>query len=345
MSTTSAEHETSADNAAAIGAEAAPEEVTPPAPDSPGSLLRAARERVGMSIGDVATRLRMGIRQIDALERGEYAVLPTGTFLRGFVRNYAKAVNADGEQAIRLLEHNNAEAARLKMANIIVPSQEIHIRGSGSPFVMPKAKIAIFAGVALLLAGAAWYWWEFVRPNLAVGGRPVPTAVPATATARPLSAPSAPIESGPAGDMEPPGNSNAVKARSDIDREPVMNPAEMAGLVAANAVAKPSAGSAITAVPSKPPLVRPATAGAGSTGSVHVLGFTFSGDSWVEVSDANGRILLSRQYQAGDAGEVRGAAPLSVVIGFAKVTRMADNGKEIDLTPYTRVSVARVTVK
>jgi len=33
------------------------------------------------------------------------------------------------------------------------------------------------------------------------------------------------------------------------------------------------------------------------------------------------------------------------VIGKAGATRMAYNGKEIDLTPHTKLAVARVTVK
>ena len=75
------------------------------------------------------------------------------------------------------------------------------------------------------------------------------------------------------------------------------------------------------------------------------LGFTFSGESWVEVIDGSGKTILSRRYRAGDAEEVSGRAPFSVVIGNAKSTRMAFNGREFDLDPHTRGAVARVTVK
>ena len=330
MLTTSPEHETSADVAAAAA-------VALPVTASPGMLLRAARERIGLSIGDVATRLRMGVRQIDALERGDYAALPTGTFLRGFVRNYAKAVNADAEQAIRLLEHDNAEAARLKAANIVVPSHEIHIRGGGSPLALHMAKFAIPVGVFLLLAAAGWYWWEYMRPNFAYGGKPVP--VSPAATARALATPVVPMEAGRAGDTDNSGAGEVNIPRIALDRtlekdvatrvSPVVTP------MPATAVVKPPV----------PPTASAQTTRSGATGAGHVLGFTFSGDSWVEVTDASGRIVLSRQYRSGDAGEVSGTAPLSVVIGNAQVTRMADNGKEIELAPHTRVSVARVTIK
>ena len=330
MLTTSSERETSADVAAAAA-------VALPVTASPGMLLRAARERIGLSIGDVAMRLRMGVRQIDALERGDYAVLPTGTFLRGFVRNYAKAVNADAEQAIRLLEHDNAEAARLKAANIVVPSHEIHIRGGGSPLALPIAKFAIPVGVFLLLAAAGWYWWEYMRPNFASGGKPVP-ASPA-ATARALATPVVPMEAGRAGDTDNSGAGEVNIPRIALDRTLEKDVATMV-----SPVVTPMPATAVVKQP-VPPTASAQTTRSGATGSSHVLGFTFSGDSWVEVTDASGRIVLSRQYRSGDAGEVSGTAPLTVVIGNAQVTRMADNGKEIELAPHTRVSVARVTIK
>ena len=76
-----------------------------------------------------------------------------------------------------------------------------------------------------------------------------------------------------------------------------------------------------------------------------VLGFTFSGESWVEVVDRNGKTVLDIKFKDGETEELIGRAPFTVVIGNAKATRMAYDGKEIDLVPHTRVSVARVTVK
>ena len=75
------------------------------------------------------------------------------------------------------------------------------------------------------------------------------------------------------------------------------------------------------------------------------LGFTFSGDSWVEVVDGAGKTILSRRFKSGDAEEIAGRAPLAVVIGNASTTRMAFNGREFDLVPHTRGAVARMTVK
>ncbi|MEO7254461.1 MAG: DUF4115 domain-containing protein, partial [Casimicrobium sp.] len=75
------------------------------------------------------------------------------------------------------------------------------------------------------------------------------------------------------------------------------------------------------------------------------LGLTFSASSWVQVVDANSQVVIDKIFKSGDAEEITGKAPLSVVIGNAKATRLSYNGREIDLASHTRSSVARLTVK
>ena len=62
-----------------------------------GQELRAAREGKGLSIGEVADRLKLSVKQLNAIERGDFASLPGATFARGFVRSYARymEMNAD----------------------------------------------------------------------------------------------------------------------------------------------------------------------------------------------------------------------------------------------------------
>ncbi len=60
-----------------------------------GELLIAARERWNLSAADVARQLRLALRQVEALESNRFDVLPGNTFVRGFLRNYAKAVQQE----------------------------------------------------------------------------------------------------------------------------------------------------------------------------------------------------------------------------------------------------------
>jgi cytoskeleton protein RodZ len=69
------------------------------------------------------------------------------------------------------------------------------------------------------------------------------------------------------------------------------------------------------------------------------------GESWLEVTDANGQALVSSLSPAGSERVVRGRAPLEIVIGNARHVTLLVDDKPVDLKPHTRVDVARLTIK
>lgn len=74
----------------------------------PGALLRQAREARGMSLAEAAASLKMSPRQIEAVEAEDYSRLSGATFIRGFIRNYAKLLKIDAAQVIAALEARTA---------------------------------------------------------------------------------------------------------------------------------------------------------------------------------------------------------------------------------------------
>ena len=322
--------------------------------DSVGELLRQARDKAGLSLSDVASRLRMGIKQVRALEENDYLSLPTGTFLRGFVRNFAKEVGVKPEIALALLEKTHLAAVPLRASSVVVPSQQnINVPTPGGDIATPRARLVIVAVIALLVLIIVWWWWEYVRPYLAEGGRPkgdnsaktvsVPIAVPeqvplATQNAVAVVPPS--VSAIP--EQTQPASVQTLAAPTPVLPTPAPASAQ-------SAVTKSvTATTVVSPPPTSPPVVKsdvalkaqaPVTAGSG------MLGLTFSDKSWVQVLDANGKLVVDKIFKAGDAEEVTGKAPFAVIIGNALVTRLAYNGKEVDLAPHTRASVARVTVK
>ena len=296
---------------------------------SVGELLRAAREKAGLSQGDIASKLRMGIKQVRALEQNEYAALPTGTFLRGFVRNFAKEVGVAPDVALRLLAQTHQEAVAIDASAVVMPSQQnIKVPTPGGEVATPRMRALIAAMIAILLSAVAWYWWEYVRPNLAEGGRPKVVAAEKSVS-EPIALPAPSVAAALPDPVLAPDSKVVPPATTQTDTA-------AAGTLTLPAVVSTTPQAAEVA----PDVPRPALpAGSG------VLGFTFSGESWVEVVDRNGKTVLDKKFKDGETEELIGRAPFSVVIGNAKATRMAYDGKEIDLAPYTRVSVARVTVK
>jgi len=70
----------------------------------PGAVLRASREAQGLTIGEVAGALKFSSRQIEALERDDYEQLHGKTFLRGFIRSYARMLKLAPESLLALLD-------------------------------------------------------------------------------------------------------------------------------------------------------------------------------------------------------------------------------------------------
>ena len=62
--------------------------------------IRAARERRGVTLRQIANSTKLSVSQLEALERNDIARLPGGIFSRGIVRSYATEVGLDPEKAI-----------------------------------------------------------------------------------------------------------------------------------------------------------------------------------------------------------------------------------------------------
>ncbi len=311
-------------------------EAEPHEPESVGELLRAARESAGFSIAEVANRLRMGSKQIDAIERADYAALPQGIFLRGFIRNYAKVVGVDGDAALAILERTHTEGAAVDATKVVAPTAAVpvNLASSSEAWSTPKMRALAIFGVLVLLAAAAWYWWQFVRPHLAEGGRPKPPARAEAVMVQPVLQPTI----SQADPSVPSVSSAPVEAITSTPLPTAPAPAGIDSPPAVAATVAPVAPS-VSATDAVKAVRRP-----GDTGQI---GFTFSGPSWVEVVDGTSRTILSRRYNTGDFDEVSGRGPFAIVVGNSSVTRMAYNGREFDLKPHipANSTVARVTVK
>ncbi|MBU2642920.1 MAG: DUF4115 domain-containing protein [Gammaproteobacteria bacterium] len=76
-----------------------------------------------------------------------------------------------------------------------------------------------------------------------------------------------------------------------------------------------------------------------------VLHLEFGADSWTEIKDASGKMLVRKLNVGGSSLDVRGTPPFSLLIGNAAQTTLTYNGRPIDLKPYVDVTVARFTLE
>ena len=111
--------------------------------------------------------------------------------------------------------------------------------------------------------------------------------------------------------------------------------------------------SALVAAPAAPlaaaaptPLPSPVTAPiAALPAPTKLLRLHASADSWIQVTDARGQVLLARLVHADETVDLDGAVPMRLRIGNARGTDVVFRGQELGLAPYTRDNLARLELK
>jgi cytoskeleton protein RodZ len=301
---------------------------------SAGALLRTAREAAGMSIDTVAQQLKLAPRQVNAIEDGDFTRLPGRTFVRGFIRNYARLVRLDPESVLAALP-GTASTPTLDSPQLHATAPTIgelptneHSKPGWTRWAIPLTLVAIIAAAAL---------YEFIHPAADIhrDGANVPASAPEASLSKtapeiigtPLPNPVAPV----------PGPSYV--AMPDAMPGPV--PAPTASIIVpAVTAAKP----AIEAPPAAPA----ATAAAASSARAVAdspLTLAFRDFSWTEIKDRKGKLLLSGMNSGGTSQSLIGTPPLDVVIGNAADVTLTWKGKHVDLAPLTRQNVARFTLE
>ena len=79
-----------------------PQQDAPQAPQGVGTMLKAERERLGLSREQITEKTRMRIQVIEAIENEVWEALPPPVYVRGFLRSYAKILGLSQEAAIEL---------------------------------------------------------------------------------------------------------------------------------------------------------------------------------------------------------------------------------------------------
>lgn len=288
-------------------------------PLSLGRMLREARERLGLSVADVAAQTKFAPRQVEALEADDFKHLPETAFLRGFVRSYAKILNMDAQTILAALPQTKATVAELIPASVDVPF----------PVAQPtQRQNLILLGAALLLAVivVGFAVWHFTTPPKQSEIAKIETPVPLPSEMQVIPAPPAPKQNITA--LATPAE---TKLRSSVAVE--QSSVRAAKTPAVQAVPKTESTDSATRhdAPTQTTTLR----------------LVFDEESWTEITDKDGKILSSKVNPRGSELNLKGPMPLSLVIGHAATTHLYQDGEEVDLAPYINSSseVARLILE
>ena len=291
-----------------------------PAPGaSAGVLLAQARQTAGLSVDDVAGQLKLAPRQVAAIERDDFASLPGRTFVRGFIRNYARLVKLDVDTVLAAIpDDGTAQTPERALSTATGRSIGEIPRDSRPRPGMARWMVPLV--LAAIVGVAAFY--EFVRPPAPVGA---PAAqVEPVAPAPPPSTPSSTVPSPADESAAPAGSAGAVIGSTSPATSELPNP-----LAGGTATATDAGNAARAAAP-------PARG---------QLTLAFRGTSWLEVRDRTGTVVLSMTGIAGTTHDVAVSPPGELVLGNAAAVDATWRGKSVDLASYTKQNVARVRLE
>jgi cytoskeleton protein RodZ len=269
------------------------------------------------------------VRQVVAIEAGDYAALPSPAVTRGFVRAYAKILRLDPAPLVAMCPVDNpppADAAGAVRGNRPTSFSHSRYPTHGKRTSLPLAWIA---GVVVVAAAgfAAWHFGlvkmpgsETAATNDAVVTAPAETTTGATTQANdPVHNPTVPLISVPA-----PADANA-------------NTAPAATTAAPATTATPAATTPAAATPAATP--------AAPTEGANTLVLNVREDSWIEVKPQGGKALISRLVRAGSTETVEVPGTATLVVGNPTGVTATLRGAAVALPPTPGKTTSRVTLK
>lgn len=294
---------------------------------TPGQLLRLQREKIGLSAEDIAKRIHLDIKIIEAIEADSEDDLPSAIYVRGYLRSYAKTIDADADKVIEL--YNNATPPTLPD---ILPEVKPPTQVSSNDKPVKAFTYLLTLGLVLLLL--IWYQSNFV------------------------------VEVNTEKEEEINSNSTAEINDVDIDYEVIIHdntswqsPDVSAEEISPNNEAEP---------PTILETVEPEAAEENgllklqsfneeqtieistienieiesyeetvTTGNDTIV-IELSGDSWVEILDKDENRIFFDLAKAGKTYTLKGSAPFDVLLGFAERVNLTFNEEAVDFKSHTK---------
>ncbi len=324
------------------------EENTP----SPGAMLKARREKLGLSQQDIADKLFLKSKQINDLENDVIDEKSSVTFTKGYVRNYAKQLGMNSHEVIEAFERYHNQTSVPSSEKLQSFSKRVAKQTHDDRWMMVTYVILL-----LIIAGVVMWWYQ--QPNdEAVSDVPLTEAVKREAANTPITSEGGASNGTQLGDSDlssDPASSTSTNNdllnsnASSID-EPVIDEEsdEFAqdGSINEGAISAPDTdineSNNLTALVSSNSQSEPNLDIAAESNAAPIsMVFTFVDDCWVNIKDASGEAIAYGVKQKGRVMEIQGVPPVEVTLGAPDNVRVSVNGETVDISSYQNGKTAR----
>lgn len=292
-----------------------------------GSMLREARMSAGAHLESIAFSLKVPVNKIDALERDDLTAFPDTAFMRALAASVCRILRVDPAPVLALMPQHRPDtlssqnqSARPTFRHSASPGRSSAWFGRSSRWLVAAVIVLLLGAAAMVFVPQGW------KPADILGGAYAPE-----------------FGSGS-------GSGSGVGSLNDAELGPdsptpsaalgVANPV-LAEVPAPPAVQVPTVSESEIQAPSKPAEMQVANT---QTVAPDRLVLSARGESWVKVSDRDGKTLLERSLKKGDAVSLNEPGRLAVVIGRADVVDVKVGTELRDLSAVARNNVARFEV-
>lgn len=307
---------------------------TPPVIGGAGRLLRQAREQQQMSVQALASTLKVPVYKLQALEEDRWDVLTDSVFTRSLALSVCRLLHIPAEPVLAGLPKHEAAKLASNPEGINAPFKEKTLRSLMSSSQDSGSSNAVKVVAALLIAVAGGAGLYFVPQWQAAEEAQAAAAPGEAATDEPLFMPQ--LQTEPETPVAEPSEAKSESAT-----------AVTAASAAVDATANPPAAVTVAAEAAKAVAAAPEPASKpAATANGRVLRFAATGESWVQVRDAQQQVVMEKMLKAGDVyQEAAAGRPLQIVVGNASATTLEIDGVATDLTASAKNNVARFEVK
>lgn len=305
-------------------------------PQSAGAMLREARQKKGLHIAALAVMLKVPQAKLEALEADRWQDLPDMTFARALAKTVCRALKLDAEAVLRLFPAGKDPELNVSRG-LNQPYRDRGGLGEGFSLAWLASPVALGVLALLVAAGALFL---------------LPADLLQKLTAKSAAAENTPVQLSPAPEV-----SAASAASGALVAAPEALPAS-AQAMAVNANMGPLVPSAAStaATPATTPALLASAPAAKSTAQAPAassappakiegqaqLRVKITDESWIEVVDAKGQVLLSKLLRPGDEQNLQGLPPLKIRVGNVAGTELTLRGVAVDLKALSRDNVARI---
>lgn len=298
--------------------------------NSPGAMLRRAREATGIHIAALAVSMKVPVKKLEALEGDRWDLLTDTVFVRALASSMCRALKIDAQPVLEMLPKQD------------VPQLEAQARGANTPFSSSRIASGPAASGAWVKSPALWVVITLLGGALAIlmwpdslrwSGASIDDINPVPVKALPSSA----VETVVTVNNQIEGASNtAITAVPDaLLSVPKSQSQTAAGDAFTGGDARAVTDMAAVTQPISEPVKQP----------VPSVSFHATAPSWVEVTDAKGVVQLRRILNQDERIQVNGVLPMTVVIGRADVVSVEVKGQPFSLASIAKENVARFEVK